>query len=280
MICVNNFTCHLRLNLTLDLILELYVSEKIVDKPIPTKRTHIPPAPKETKTAKELAETRYENLVQKHSAYSILEKRNKPVNIQSLKANFENSSCQSLPVFPKNYKSDGKASPARTPPELANGETIITTRRRSEEYLTTTRRRSDDKLLFRQISQERVEKLETRRLSSGTVIKSSPITPSLIPKEEPVKTIKATVKKQEIDRNIPSVEKALPTSSNIEERTIELNLDQPGGSLGITLAGGADYESKNITVSIFCNKYCPTEQMYVHNPYCYKMIYQSTGVFA
>ncbi|KAH1029779.1 hypothetical protein HUJ05_002953 [Dendroctonus ponderosae] len=227
---------------------ELSISEKNVDKPIPTKRTHIPQTPKETKTAKELAETRYENLVQKHSAYSILEKRNKPVNIQSLKANFENSSCQSLPVFPKNYKSDGKASPARTPPELANGETIIATRRRSEDFLTTARRRSDDKLLFRQISQEKVEKLETRRLSSGNVINSSPITPSLIPKEEPVKAIRATVKKQEIDRNIPPVDKAPPSTPNVEQRTIELNLDQPGGSLGITLAGGADYESKNITI--------------------------------
>ncbi|XP_019753546.2 uncharacterized protein LOC109532877 isoform X2 [Dendroctonus ponderosae] len=224
------------------------IPEKNVDKPIPTKRTHIPQTPKETKTAKELAETRYENLVQKHSAYSILEKRNKPVNIQSLKANFENSSCQSLPVFPKNYKSDGKASPARTPPELANGETIIATRRRSEDFLTTARRRSDDKLLFRQISQEKVEKLETRRLSSGNVINSSPITPSLIPKEEPVKAIRATVKKQEIDRNIPPVDKAPPSTPNVEQRTIELNLDQPGGSLGITLAGGADYESKNITI--------------------------------
>lgn len=184
----------------------------------------------------------------RHSASSILDKRNKPVNVQSLKANFENSATQSLPVFPKHYKSDSKMASARTPPELANGKPAITARRRSEEFHLNMRRKSDEKILFRQMSQEEKPKIETRRLSSSSLTSNSTTT-NRKPNEIPAKSIRTTVKKEETIISKPINNKTASIPPSIESRTVHLKLDQPGGSLGITLAGGVDYENKNITVS-------------------------------
>lgn len=209
--------------------------DKTEEKPIPVKRS-IGPGVVSTKENKTNSEESRPNLLGKHSASSILEKRNKPVNIQSLRANFENSN-DSLPVFPKSYKNDSKVSPVRTPPELANGKPVATTRRRSEDFLIKARRKSDDKLLFSQISQEEIPKIQTRRFSNSSLTK-----------EEPVRSSRTPITKEEVVVQSPTNNKNVVSSPSTELKTIELCLEQMGGSLGITLAGGADYENKNTTI--------------------------------
>ncbi|XP_066259009.1 uncharacterized protein [Euwallacea similis] len=216
------------------------IKEKTQEKPIPTKRTHIQPTIKENKPQNELAENRYDSLLQRHSASSILDKRSKPVNVRSLKANFENSATQSLPVFPKSYKqTNGKTPPVVPPPEIIFDKPVAVARRRSEDFQITSRRKSDEKFLFREISNEEKPKVEARRLSNGSSTNS-------ICKMEPSKPTRNTFREQQsVDNTLEDDITSLPI---VELRTVELNVDQPGASLGITLAGGVDYENKNITI--------------------------------
>lgn len=67
------------------------------------------------------------------------------------------------------------------------------------------------------------------------------------------KTEKVEVKPKETRVTKPeeeqsAVKKISPNKPGM--KTIKLHLDSLGGSLGITLAGGTDYENKEITVSI------------------------------
>ncbi|CAH1121050.1 unnamed protein product [Ceutorhynchus assimilis] len=226
------------------------IVEQIEEKPVPSKRTFHPAPPKECKSQNEMRPTvnRFASLLQRHSASSILDKRNKPVNVQSLKANFENTTLQSLPVFPKSYKSGDKNSPAITPPEVTNGKPIVTTRRRSEDFHLNLRRKSDDKLLFRQMSQE--DKLigERRRFSSSSVASSNTSSSSLSREEPPVVPVNTRSKLENIEKISDNKSRNSTFPNSTELKTVKLNLDQANGILGITLAGGVDYENKTITI--------------------------------
>jgi len=56
------------------------------------------------------------------------------------------------------------------------------------------------------------------------------------------------VKKEETILRISTDIKPIVSSPSIELRTVELHIDPSGGSLGITLGGGVDYENKIITI--------------------------------
>ncbi|XP_050313476.1 uncharacterized protein LOC126748354 [Anthonomus grandis grandis] len=229
------------------------VVEKVEEiKPVPVKRTHPPPPTvrdvKPPPPPEPVTENRFDSLLKRHSASSILDQRNKPVNVRSLKANFENSTTQSLPVFPKSYKADSRGSPATTPPELTNGKPLVTTRRRSEDILANWRK-SEEKPLFRQISQEEKPKVDITKIAKhGFTMRRTSF--ENLSKDEPlvVTRVKTNVKEEESILNNIKEKRASIACSSIELKTVELNVDQSGGILGISLTGGVDYDNKIITI--------------------------------